>query len=697
MKRKLLFVFFSILFLGHAVNVHAAEVTATVTADNYYALFYGNEDGSTLSLLGSSLNVDWKYPDTYAFDIDENDYIYAAVWSDGAVAQGFIGQFVTEAGIMLTNTVTWEACSMGKPFTIESISSDISSASWSSINYSLEQQIGPWSAIAQISMDAKWIWPVPLQPGSSSGEYHLLRTKVVCYPPPIADAGEDKTISMSECASTAFLGTAMYVGEYPLKYRWLITQEGLLHDDLLLDWTPVGENNECYATNVQGLVFPGVYELVLQVTDGQYTSSDSMTLTVIEDSPSPAPIPDAGEDVFIYYDEQGSTTLLGMVIYEGDKPLQYRWTLGPYILLDWTPVGENNECFITGQDGAIPPGIYELTLEVTDGQQTSSDQMIITIDASPPPAPVADAGENISIYSEDVTGIIYGTATYTGDNPLQYRWLWEETILLDWTPAGSNNECTLVTNNTMIPPGTYVLTLEVSDGQSTSTDSMILTILNSAPHAAVLEGPGTYQVGSDVFLSSEASDFDGDTLTFSWKEGSAVISTGNVQSVAGGTPVLIPDCTVSGLDIGTHYLALEVSDGVNDTVIIDIIVDIVDTQVPTLAPVLSTGILWPPNHQMVDITIQANASDNSGLPVTLSAFVISNEPVEGLGDGDLFPDWTGLVIDQGTGIISFQLRAERSGTGDGREYTVIITATDTSGNSSSVEKIVIVPHDKSKK
>ncbi|MFO7558031.1 MAG: hypothetical protein R6X10_04300 [Desulfobacterales bacterium] len=595
MKRKLLFVFFLILFFGHISNAFAGTVTATVTADNYYVLGYGNEDGSILNMVGSSLTDDWNSPETYIFDVDENDYIYVAAWSDGAVGQGFLGQFVTESGVIITHPAMWEAYSTGKPFSFstESISADIASANWGPINYSVGQGDGVWYVLQDISIDARWIWPVPLSPGSTAGEYHLFRTKAKYYPNPI---------------------TA-----------------------------------------------------------------------------------DAGEDIFIYYDEQGSTTLLGTVIYEGENPLQYRWTLGTYILLDWTPVGENNECFITGSNEAIPPGTYELILEVTDGQYTSSDSMILTIDATPPVELVANAGENISVYSEEVTGIIYGTATYTGEEPLQYRWLWETTVLLDWTPAGVNNECILVTDNTVIPAGTYILTLEVRDGQLTSSDTMILTILNSAPHAAVLEGPGTYQVGSDVFLISEASDFDGDLLSFVWKEGATVISTGSILSIAGGTPVLLPGCTVSSLDIGTHYLALEVSDGINDTVSIDITVEVVDTEVPTLAPALSTGILWPPNHQMVDITIQANASDNSGLPVTLSASVISSEPLEGLGDGDMFPDWNDLEIDQDTGIISLQLRSERSGTGDGREYTIIITATDISGNSSSVEKIIIVPHDKSKK
>ena len=55
------------------------------------------------------------------------------------------------------------------------------------------------------------------------------------------------------------------------------------------------------------------------------------------------------------------------------------------------------------------------------------------------------------------------------------------------------------------------------------------------------------------------------------------------------------------------------------------------------------------------------------------------------------------MIDQQNGILSLQLRGERSGSGDGRVYTITITATDESNNDSQAEVKIIVPHDNSKK
>jgi hypothetical protein len=116
-----------------------------------------------------------------------------------------------------------------------------------------------------------------------------------------------------------------------------------------------------------------------------------------------------------------------------------------------------------------------------------------------------------------------------------------------------------------------------------------------------------------------------------------------------------------------------------------------DNEKPSLAPEVNKTILWPPNHKMVKIIIDTHAWDNSGNTV-LSASVTSNEPEDGLGDGDVAPDWTKPAINQKTGIITLQLRAERSGTGNGRIYTIAVTATDAAGNSNTTFLNIIAPH-----
>lgn len=311
--------------------------------------------------------------------------------------------------------------------------------------------------------------------------------------------------------------------------------------------------------------------------------------------------------------------------------------------------------------------------------------------------PIANAGENTAISSSDISiTVIQGIATDEDpDDILQYRWLEGETVLLDWIPVGENGECPLDLSNTGLTVGTHTLTLEATDGKATSSDELILIIDNSAPNV-IATGSGIYEIYTDITLGGEVSDFDGDLLNCEWKIGDEIIYQDLIQAIVGGAPVALTSFVINDLELGIHTISLIVNDDINDPVSSDISFEIVDNTQPTLSPTANKNILWPPNHEMVDIAIVSNANDNSGF-VTVSASITSNEPQDGLGDGDQAPDWTETIIDQNTGIITFQLRSERSGSGDGRIYTIVVTATDDSENSSSANVNILVPHDKRKK
>ena len=71
-----------------------------------------------------------------------------------------------------------------------------------------------------------------------------------------------------------------------------------------------------------------------------------------------------------------------------------------------------------------------------------------------------------------------GTATdEDSDDDLEYRWLEGETVLLDWTAVGQNGECSLDLSTLSSLIGSHKFTLEVSDGEATSSDEMILKII----------------------------------------------------------------------------------------------------------------------------------------------------------------------------------------------------------------------------
>jgi hypothetical protein len=58
---------------------------------------------------------------------------------------------------------------------------------------------------------------------------------------------------------------------------------------------------------------------------------------------------------------------------------------------------------------------------------------------------------------------------------------------------------------------------------------------------------------------------------------------------------------------------------------------------------LNTNVLWPANHKMGDVTVDYGTTNTCG-PVACSLSVMSNEPINGTGDGDSAPDWE--IIDE---------------------------------------------------
>lgn len=135
----------------------------------------------------------------------------------------------------------------------------------------------------------------------------------------------------------------------------------------------------------------------------------------------------------------------------------------------------------------------------------------------------------------------------------------------------------------------------------------------------------------------------------------------------------------------TGWLSLPLYDGVSREEILTVdnlrIWTVPHIQVTSITP----EYLWPPNHKMVEATIEYTVTDPLAEVASTTLTVTSNEPANGLGDGDTSPDWE--VLDAHRVL----LRAERSGKGQGRVYTVTITATDTLGNQTHEHVIMVVP------
>jgi hypothetical protein len=319
------------------------------------------------------------------------------------------------------------------------------------------------------------------------------------------------------------------------------------------------------------------------------------------------------------------------------------------------------------------------------------------------PGPHADVDvDSLDIYtSQQATTTIPATATHTvPGTSMQYEWFDGVTLLTSGS-VGTDGDVTLdLASVSAVSIGEHALTLKVTDGVYTASDTMTLRVDNSPPKATV--NPASQVIGAsatEVKISAELADFDGNLLNYRWLVDDQVRTSSEIQTDWGGNPVSIPPLIIPADDLpdGPHQVQLMVGDGSNPEVEASAVIN-VDRTAPTLAPkLLDVSILWPPDHTLRAVTIAANAGDNLTIPVTLAVAVQSNEPADDGGDGSTDVDWYMDSDGNPTGIIALRLRAERSGDGTGRIYTVTITATDEVGNQSSSAVQISVPHDSKKK
>jgi hypothetical protein len=126
---------------------------------------------------------------------------------------------------------------------------------------------------------------------------------------------------------------------------------------------------------------------------------------------------------------------------------------------------------------------------------------------------------------------------------------------------------------------------------------------------------------------------------------------------------------------------LTVSDaqGASDTD--EVTVRITDTTAPVITFTSVTTQLWPPNHKMVLVARNISATDIVNGSTSVSIMVSSNESANGRGDGNTNSD--SQVVANPNGTYDVYVRSERSGSNAGRIYTINMTSTDASGNTSS--------------
>ena len=217
-------------------------------------------------------------------------------------------------------------------------------------------------------------------------------------------------------------------------------------------------------------------------------------------------------------------------------------------------------------------------------------------------------------------------------------------------------------------------------------DTLLLNVIASSSqlnHAPIADAGADRAVdcagpdGTPVMLNATGSnDPDGDLLTFTW--------TGPFGVAFGVTPTVT-------LSEGAHEITLTVDDGKGGSSSDSVTITIQDATPPDIVSITTDpNSLWPVNHKMIPVNVLVTAYDACGETLCFISEVTSNEASDGNGDGKTETDW------EITGELTVNVRAERSGKGAGRIYTITVICVDSSGNTSTDYVEIPVGHDRRK-
>ena len=121
-------------------------------------------------------------------------------------------------------------------------------------------------------------------------------------------------------------------------------------------------------------------------------------------------------------------------------------------------------------------------------------------------------------------------------------------------------------------------------------------------------------------------------------------------------------------------------------------VELVDYTPPVITASADPATLWPPQGQMVPVTVSGTMTDDlSGVDLGSALFSVEDEY------GAITPGGSITVAANGAYSFTVLLEARRNGSDlDGRLYTIHLSVQDQAGNTGIASTTVVVPHDEAK-
>ncbi len=365
-----------------------------------------------------------------------------------------------------------------------------------------------------------------VEPGNGPGRGAQITVPVHVRNAPLAMPGDDIIVAPGQ--AVAFDGGLSRASDSPItRYQWQFGDGG-------------GANgvtaSHVYAT-------PGQYRAVLRVGDDSRHPCNFGVATRVVTVNTP-PVAEAGTDQTA---EVGQVvTLNGAASYDVDGQVaDYSWDMGDGTVLNGATVSHSYD----------RSGVFPVVLSVRDNSGVANDlaRDQLRISVNNPPVPAFDMPDRPLSVAE--VGLFDASGSSDSDGQiLSYLWAFGDGI----TGEGA------VVNYAWTQPGTYPVTLTVTDDSGTASARRSLTRqvrVDAAPMAKA--GPDQYVTASEVLFDGSAStDPDGQVTDWQWEFGDGATGQGAQVSHAYQRPgtyeVALTVRDDSGAPLNTHRDTMQV-------------------------------------------------------------------------------------------------------------------------------------------
>jgi endonuclease G len=329
-------------------------------------------------------------------------------------------------------------------------------------------------------------------------------------------------------------------------------------------------------------------------------------------------------------------------------------------------------------------GLDNFTFQASDGSLNSNMSTVSVTVSGVQDAP--DAVDDTATVAED-----------SGANTIDVRGndvdVDNDTLTVTGVTQGAHGSVAITNGGTTVsytPSANYFggdsFTYTVDDGNGGSDTATVNVTVNNVNDAPVATGE-SYVTNSNTTLNVAApgvlgndTDIDSATLTAQLVSN---VSHGSLTLNANGSFSYAPSPNFEGMDSFTYHA----DDGSASSNDVTVNITVNDTVAPDLTSSVAISLLTETNSNMVNVGLNASATDNSGDPVTIQVAVFGDEDDQTPTRNNVLHSPDAKDIAPG----DLRLRGERVEANDGRVYLIVVTATDSSNNITRNYHTVVVP------